>query len=191
MTEGTELKLVTFDRTSGKEALGKLQREIIRAESAVEIDAVRDHVLNAFLTAWRVHEWIWDTIRERPDLRRAVLKYRGIAEDEVEDGKAFGAALAQRFVPLKICRLVANSSTFVRVVSPAEIEAQAALPMGGGVSGDLSGELEAMSALASMPTQFVPMILVMGKPMAATRILKEIESYWMTLIHECGIEQLP
>jgi hypothetical protein len=34
------------------------------------------------------------------------------------------------------------------------------------------------------------MIIIVGKPVVATRILKEIEDYWITLIHECGIEQL-
>jgi len=39
---------------------------------------MRDHLVTALWTAWHVHKWIWDAIREKPELKLTVLKYRGI-----------------------------------------------------------------------------------------------------------------
>jgi hypothetical protein len=190
MTEGTQFRLVAFERTSPRDILEKLRREIERIECPADRAFVGDHVVNAFWTAWRVHEWVWDAIKERPELKDAVLKYRGIDEPGIDDQTVFGIALARRFVPLKICRLIVTSPRFVQVVLPPESDAVAVLPAvnnnGGGVADDV--QLVSTHALAS--TQCTPMIIIMGRPVIATRILKEIEDYWITLVHECGVEQL-
>jgi len=188
MTEGTEFKLVTFERTSARDMLQKLRREIERLESAADRAFVRDHVVNAFWTAWHLHEWVWDAIRERPELKDVTLKYRGIDEAGIDDQRAFGVALARRFVPLKICWLIATSPKLIQVVLPSESDARAVMPAVSGIDG--SREMQVFSTAASASTRCIPMIIIVGKPVVATRILKEIEDYWITLIHECGIEQL-
>jgi hypothetical protein len=190
MTEGTELKLVTFDRTSARDVVQKLRREIERIEIAADCDLARDQVINAFWTAWHLHEWLWSAVSERPELKAAVLKYRGIDEAGINDQKALGAALAGRFVPLKICRVIATSSKLVQVVLQSESDARTLSPDVAGIGEGPNGEMQALSALASTPARCMPMIVVMGRPVVATRILKELEDYWVTLIQECGIEQL-
>jgi hypothetical protein len=34
------------------------------------------------------------------------------------------------------------------------------------------------------------MVIVMGRTIAVTQLLREVEEYWVTLIHENGVEQL-
>jgi hypothetical protein len=188
MTEGTEFKLVTFDRTSAKDMLAKLHREIARMESPTKQPLAADHVINAFWTAWHLHAWIYAEIKERPDLKAAVLKYRGIDEAGIDDQSSFGTSLARRFVPLKICRMIATSSKLVHVELPS-----AGNP-GPDIATDSSdgslSELQTLSSPTSTLPRLFPMITIMGKSVSATRILKEVEEYWVTLIHECGIEKL-
>lgn len=182
MSDGAAPKLVTFEHTSGKHLLDKLRREIERVDAAGEQVSAQDHVTNAFWTAWSVHEWMWQSIKGRPDLKAAVLAYRGIDQAGIEDEKSFGAALAGRFVPLKICRAIATSA------KQAEVLLLAA--PGAGTPGSLNGKMHIPSRRAATNAQDKPMIVVMGKPVSATRLLEEIEQYWATLIHECEVESL-
>jgi hypothetical protein len=119
-----------------------------------------------------VHKWIWDAISEKPDLKLAVLKYRGIETQIVEDHQSFGAMLAGRFIPLTICRMIATSSRYVHVLSN---DAQAMMSI---------AEPVANTNLALS----TPMIIVMRRPIAATRLLMEVDDYWVTMILDCGIE---
>lgn len=182
MGKDTELKLITFDQTSAKEVLAKLRREIERIENPAEREFAGDHVVNAFWTAWHLHEWLWDAIKEQPELKAAVLKYRGIDEEIIDDQKAFGAALARRFVPLKICRMIATSSKHAQVILPSESSNDA-----GNVSS--SPGMQDLSALDPTSARGAPMVIIMGRPVVATRLLEEINDYWVTLIYECGVEQ--
>ena len=119
MNEAAPLALVALADTCARHVIEKLRREVQRIESADDADAIRDHVFNAFCTAWHVHQWMWDAISDKPDLKLAVLRYRGIEHQIMENHEAFGAVLAGRFVPLKICRLIATSSRYVQVSSTA------------------------------------------------------------------------
>lgn len=166
MSEGTELQLITLDQTTARDVIGKLRREIERIESPAEHEFSGDHVVNAFRTAWHLHAWIWDAVKEQSELKATVFKYRGIDEEGIEDEHAFGAALARRFVPLKICRIIATSPKHVQVVLPI------------GAMQDLS---------TPDPEQWTPMVMIMGRPVVATRLLEEIDDYWFTLIDECGL----
>lgn len=191
MSDGTELQLVTFERTSAKGVLEKLRREIERIESGMEREFAADHVINAFWTAWHLHAWLWDAVKERPTLRSDVLQYRGIDEQGIEDHYSFGTALARRFVPLKICRMIAIAPRHVRVVlSPENGNDGTAYQAFDVVGGSVTGGADDLSALGQPSIHWVPMVIVMGKPVVATRLLSEIESYWVTLIHETGVEQL-
>ena len=188
MTEGVGPRLVTFEQTSAKHLLDKLQREIERIDDAGARAHAQDHVTNAFWTAWSIHEWIWQVIKEQPQLKSAILSYRGIDQAGIDDEKSFGAALAGRFVPLKICRAIAMSAMQAEVlVDEPHGPARSA---GGGEEGSLNGKTHILSALAPAAAPDKPMIVIMGKPVSATRLLGEIEQYWTTLIHECGIEPL-
>jgi hypothetical protein len=191
MSDGTELQLVTFERTSAKGVLEKLRREIERIESGMEREFAADHVINAFWTAWHLHAWLWDAVKERPKLRSDVLQYRGIDEQGIEDHYSFGTALARRFVPLKICRMIAIAPRHVRVVlSPENGSDGTAYQAFDVVGGSVTGGAEDLSAIGQPSIRWVPMVIVMGKPVVAARLLNEIESYWVTLIHETGVEQL-
>jgi hypothetical protein len=170
MSDASKLTLVTFHNTCAIDTIEKLRREVDRIECADDSDSVRDHVVNAFWTAWHVHQWMWDTIRDKPSLKLAVLKYRGIERHQIEDHETFGALLASRFVPLKICRLIAASSQYVQV--------------------SLTGEhgLLLLATPDSNSVRSTPMVMLMGRPIAATRLLVEIDDYWVTMILDCGIE---
>src|ERR1051325_3230026 len=109
MSDGTGLRLVTFEATSATDVLAKLHREIDRIESGGDHESVRDHVVNAFWTAWHFHGWLWDAVKDKPELKDAVLKYRGLDGEVLDSKLSFGSALAERFVPLRICRLIATS----------------------------------------------------------------------------------
>jgi hypothetical protein len=164
--------LVTFDRTSACDIIEKLRRDIARIDSSTECALARDHTVNAFWTAWHVHQWMWDAISDKPDLKLAVLKYRGIEGYTIEDHETFGAVLAGRFVPLKICRMIATSSRYVQVSSTDE---QVKMSV---------ANLVANENLV----QSKPMVIVMGRPIAATRLLVEVDDYWVTMITDCGLE---
>lgn len=183
MTNGAELKLVTFEQTSARHLLDKLRREIKRIDDAGERALAQDHVTNAFWTAWYVHEWIWETIKETPKLKAAVLGYRGIDEAGIDDHRSFGAALAGRFVPLKICRMIATSPKQADVVLSQDLGTASSADAG--KEGSLNGHSHTFSGIAPAAA-----IVIMGKPVVASRLLEEIEQYWVTLIHECGIEKL-
>jgi hypothetical protein len=186
---GAEFHLVAFDQTSARDVIEKLRREIDRIESLAERDFAKDHVMNAFSTAWHIHEWLWDTIKDEPELKAAVLKYRGI-DETIDDHQAFGLALARRFVPLKICRVIATSSKHLHVIVSSEsrehdgAEFQAFDVIGGGLSGTTQDpSVPALSAVRCMPA-----VIIMGRRVAAARLLAEIDDYWVTLIEGCGIE---
>ena len=115
MNEGNELQLVTFEGTTAKAILAKLHREIERICSNQNTEFAADHVINAFWTAWNMHAWIWDAIKDQPALRDAVIAFRGLEEERVVDATSFGTALARRFVPLKICRKIATGPRHVQV----------------------------------------------------------------------------
>jgi hypothetical protein len=189
MNEGKELQLVTFESTHARGILAKLHREIERLQNASEGEFASDHVINAFWTAWHMHVWIWDAIKDQPALRDAVLKYRGIEEENIVSCSSFGTALARRFVPLKICRMIAMSPRHARIVLGSE----------SGAVGSPAFEVEGSSRRAQVSnpptrgpaeTRSVPMVVVMGRPIAVTQLLREVEDYWVTLIHENGVEQL-
>ena len=120
-------RLVTFDRTSAFDVIEKLRRDIARIDSSTEWTIARDHTVSAFWTAWHIHQWLWDVISKKPELKSALLSYRGIDNDQIEDSVAFGTALAQRFVPLKICRMIATSPNYVRGFLPATVKATSRL----------------------------------------------------------------
>jgi hypothetical protein len=172
MSEAARLTSVTFHQTCARDVIEKLRREVQRIESIDDPDSGKDHVINAFWTAWHIHHWMWDAISEKPDLKRAVLTYRGIESQTIEDHETFGAVLAGRFVPLKICRMIATSSRYVHVV-PTDVQAKMSVadPAGNG------------NVVRSRP-----MVIVMGRPIAATRLLVEVDDYWVTMILDCGIE---
>jgi hypothetical protein len=189
MSDDTGLRLIAFEKTSAKDVLAKLHREIDRIDSSIDHDHVGDHVVNAFWTAWHFHEWLWAAINEKPALKAAVLKYRGLDSENIDNRLSFGMALADRFVPLKICRVIATSSRHVSVTlaKPSMHPELSAIDDIGHASAD---EEQHLSTLHLSFGQDVPAVVVMGRPVVATRLLKEVEDYWVTLIHECGVEVL-
>ena len=172
MNEAAPLALVALADTCARHVIEKLRRELQRIESADDADCARDHVVNAFCTAWHVHQWMWDAISEKPDLKRAVLRYRGIEHQTIENHETFGAVLAGRFVPLKICRMIATSSRYVQVSSTDAQPKMSVANLGANEN--------------FVPSK--PMVIVMGRPIAATRLLVEIDEYWVTMITDCGLE---
>lgn len=188
---GTELQLITFNQTSAKDLLEKLRREIDRIENPAERQFAVDHVTNGFCTAWHLHEWLWDAIREQPQLKATVLDYRGIDDEGIDDQSAFGSALARRFVPLKICRIIATSAKHAHVIvqpeSPRDVgsEFQDFDVIGGKQSVAKQDPL----SVSSTPVRSIPMVVIMGRAVAAARLLREIDDYWVNLIYECGVEE--
>ena len=176
-------RLVSFDRTSACDVIEKLRRDIARIDSCAECALARDHTISAFWTAWHIHQWLWEVISRQPELKTALLSYRGIDNDQIEDSVAFGRALAQRFVPLKICRMIATSPNYVRVFIPSHDQGDAAA----GVP-DAQGDRTGFNYAADTPSGSVPMVLILGRPIAATRLLNEVDQYWVTMMVDCGIE---
>ena len=177
--------LISFQQTSARQVLDKLAREIARINSSSG-EPIRDHVTNAFWTAWHIHSWLWNFIHRDPSLKQAVLTYRGIDDEVIDDSASFGEALARRFVPLKICRMIA--------LSPSEVE----IHFGpGDTSDDRTSALASAGdnthtpyAVSPQSTSSMPALVIMGRTVHASRLLKEVEEYWITLIHECGVEKL-
>ena len=176
-------RLVTFDRTSAFDVIEKLRRDIARIESSTERTIARDHTVSAFWTAWHIHQWLWDVISKQPELKFALLSYRGIENEQIEDSAAFGTALAQRFVPLKICRMIATSPNYVRVVVPSSSQGEIAA----GIQ-DAKSDPTGSGDTADAPVGMDPVVFILGRPIAATRLLIEIDEYWVTMMVECGIE---
>lgn len=184
MNEGKEFQLVSLEGTSAKEALAKLHREIERIYVDPKTEFAVDHVMNAFWTAWHMYAWVWEAIKDRPALRDAVIKYRGIEDENIGDASSFGTALARRFVPLKICRVIAMGGRHVHVTWSAENDHDSA----GSSRGAHGANKPAREhARATQPT---PMVVVMGRGVSVIQLLREVEEYWVTLIHENGVEQL-
>jgi hypothetical protein len=181
MSDAARLSLVAFHNTSAEDVIEKLRREIDRIDAAGGQEFIRDHVVNAFWTAWHVHNWMWNAIKEKPDLKTAVLKYRGIENERIEDHESFGAALARRFVPLRICRMVATSSRYVHVGLSMDV-----LTVASTTDPADASPCGAMVNLESVRP--IPMVVILGKPVAATRLLVEVDDYWVTMILECEIE---
>ena len=179
MNRSVDLHLVTFAPTSAEDVIAKLRREIERIEPPVELELVVDHVNDAFRTAWHVHDWIWNAIKDEPALKEAVLKFRGMDGEPIKDQNGFGLALARRFVPLKICRLIAVAPR--RVLVALGTNRSDGLDTFDIVSAESSIEREIV------PEDLTPLVMIMGKPIAATRLLWEIEDYWVTWINECCI----
>lgn len=191
MNEGKELQLVTFESTSAKEILAKLHREIERIHNDANAKFAADHVINAFWTAWLMHVWIWDAIKDQSALRDAVIKYRGIEEEKISDSSSFGTALARRFVPLKICRKIAMGARHVQVVYATEDGSADNQPLDSEESSRHVGNSDNKSARErTADMRNAPMVIVMGRPISVIQLLREVEDYWITLIHENGIEQL-
>lgn len=191
MNDGKELQLVTFEGTSAKEILAKLHREVERLLQNPQGEFAADHVINAFWTAWHMHVWIWDAIKDQPALKEAVMRYRGLEEENIGDASSFGTALARRFVPLKICRKIA--------IDPRHAHTDCATKNGGGDHGPLDGSESSRpvghrgdrpARGQAADTQCSPVVIVMGRPVSVIQVLHEVEDYWITLIHENGVEQL-
>lgn len=179
MSEASRLTLVTFHQTSGRDVIEKLRREVERIESCDDPGSVGDHVINAFWTAWHVHHWMWDVMSDKPDLKLAVLKFRGIERYTIEDHERFGTVLASRFVPLKICRMIGTSSRYVHVSSTNEQS----------ISTDEQAKMSVASLAANANSvRSKPMIVVMGRTVAARRLLEDVDDYWVTMILNCGLE---
>jgi hypothetical protein len=53
----------TFGFRSARQMLDKLQREVIRIESAQTIEDAADHCSNAAVTAWHLFEWTWALLK--------------------------------------------------------------------------------------------------------------------------------
>jgi len=191
MNEGKELQLVTFEITSAKEVLAKLHREIERIGAKPKVEFVADHVMNAFWTAWHMHVWIWDAIKDQPALRDTVIMYRGIEDESIRDAHTFGTALARRFVPLKICRKIAMGGRHVQVVWATEKEGEDSQAFNGEESSQRAGNGDKGSKRGhKADVQNAPMVVVMGRAVSVIQLLREVEEYWITLIHENGVEQL-
>lgn len=190
MNEGKELQLVTFESTSAKEILAKLHREIERLSENPMAEFASDHVINAFWTAWHMHVWVWDAVKDRPALRDAVSKYRGIEEENIGDAASFGTALARRFVPLKICRKIAMDARHAHVGCTVENGGADHRPLDGGESSRIGHGDDKSARAREMDAQRSPMVTVMGRPVSVLQLLREVEDYWVTLIHENGVEQL-
>lgn len=189
MSDSTTLSLVTFEPSRARDVLDKLNREIERVER-LEREHTADHVTNAFWTAWHLHEWVWHAIKDDEQLKLAVLKYRGLDGESIPDQAAFGAALAGRFVPLKICRVIATTPKCVRVLFSEDLKPRAASTDVDGIGDSLSNAIRNMTSFDSTPLRLAPAIVIMGRAVAAVRLLREIEEYWLTLIRESGIEQV-
>ena len=161
MGDAQRLGLVKFRETSAADVIHKIRRELQRIETADDPEVASDHILNAFCSAWYVHAWMWGAIRDKPDLKHAVLCYRGLQHEPIHDAASFGTILAGRFVPLSICRLIATSARFAHVQSAVK--------------------------LTHARKQSEHVIFVLGKPISAIRLLVEIDDYWVDMILDCGL----
>lgn len=178
--KGVKLTSVTFDHTSAKDHLEKLRRECGRLEHAQDREQACDHLLNAFGTAWHLHEWVWDTIRDQPELRACVFAKFNISESDVKGSKNFGAELARRKPALEISRIIATSSKHVHV----ELYDSSPKSVGTAFSSTRSSNNPITDRIT-----WKPKIVVDDDRVAASDLLNELDAFWVDLIYSCNIDR--
>ena len=60
----TSTRKLSFDIDSAREQLDKMIRESRRLEAADNPTDKSDHAINAAMTGWHLHEWVWAEVKE-------------------------------------------------------------------------------------------------------------------------------
>lgn len=177
------LKNVSFDVTTAQDMLEKLRREIERIGDAAERESIGDHVINAFWTAWHLHEWVWVAMCSDPDKRSRVLKSLGIssADGRTKNGFVEGLVKARRH--LEVCRLVANSAKHVHVEVSADGPKD--VQTGFRIRPSEAGAPIVLTASGFYGGNWEPMIVLDGKRHNVLGMLAGIDADWVLLVHSC------
>lgn len=191
MARSESIELISFDLTSAKDHLEKLRREIDRFESTREREQMGDHLVNAFWTAWHLHDWVWDTIRDQPELQRRVFAKFGISASDVNGQRDFGGELGRRNRDLEVARIIATSSKHVHVSlhndSPKAVGT--AFRTVTAMTNALSGGMQVLDGMGGTHIEWSPMIVVEDKPTPALEVLQRLDAFWVDLIYGCEIER--
>lgn len=95
----------TFGHRSGRDILGKLEREVRRLASAVDRDDIVDHGINVAWTAWHLTEWVWPDTEHTPGLRDR------LAASNVEAFKRYAIDACPE---LRYCRIITNNAKHLK-----------------------------------------------------------------------------
>lgn len=180
------LEFASFDLRSPKDLLEKINREIARAVFDADREHAGDHVVNAFWSAWHIHDWLWDAIKGNDRLKGCVLAKAGIRGD-IKGRKQFGAALARQFRELEIARIIATSSKHVHVTlepdSPRAVRTH--FSSGEHFTLHIDGKVESPITRA---THWIPKVTFDNQTILARDVLNKIDAFWVDLLYGCDVD---
>ena len=166
----TGKKLPTFDIEDAGNMLAKLDREIKRVELAYSREEAADHCFNAILTAWHIHDWVWQDIKGDGRKRH---KLAGLADRPL---RGFAKPAFQKFIvshdefghTMRYCRMITTASKHGEFKLWEE-DPEAPV-LGGSPQGDPRWKVR-----------------VDGRPMLAVDVLRQAFEFWKWLISAEGI----
>jgi hypothetical protein len=109
MPERSAARPRTLQFHTARDFLNKLDREIIRTQSANEATDVIDHATNAAMTAWHLTDWAWHDI----DLDKAADPFRllaAIAGEPIRSLKDFQKFVRKASADIQYCESIAVST---------------------------------------------------------------------------------
>lgn len=191
-------------------------RESERLEGTDNRIEKSDHAINAAMTGWHLHEWVWDEIKkiERSDpptgdhldpdtqqqlrlqleqqkrnlaaLRVEIGKELGIKPADV--GKAeFGQFMAKRNPSIELCRIIATGSKHLDAEDTTDVEVETFVS----ASVLTPPSLEEGSSASSIEVIYtgVPKIRFGGIVISSSEAFREAEQAWTELIYSYKIDR--
>lgn len=191
-------------------------RESERLEGTDNRIEKSDHAINAAMTGWHLHEWVWDEIKkiERSDpptgdhldpdtqqqlrlqleqqkrnlaaLRVEIGKELGIKPADV--GKAeFGQFMAKRNPSIELCRIIATGSKHLDAEDTTDVEVETFVS----ASVLTPPSLEEGSSASSIEVIYtgVPKIRFGSIVISSSEAFREAEQAWTELIYSYKIDR--
>ena len=142
---------LSFDIDGCRQQLDKLIREAERLEGTDDRIDKSDHAINAAMTGWHLHEWVWNAVKkimqsdlpvaDDPETQRQIRlqqeqKRRRLAELRIEISKElsvkparvgkeeFGAFMAKRNPSIELCRIIATGTKHLDVDNTSGVEVE-------------------------------------------------------------------
>lgn len=191
-------------------------RESERLEGTDNRIEKSDHAINAAMTGWHLHEWVWDEVKkiERsdpptgdhldPDMQQQLRlqleqQKRNLAALRVEIGKElgikpadvgkaeFGQFMAKRNPSIELCRIIATGSKHLDAEDTTDVEVETFVS----ASVLTPPSLEEGSSASSIEVIYtgVPKIRFGSIVISSSEAFREAEQAWTELIYSYKIDR--
>jgi hypothetical protein len=160
-----------------------MNREIGRAETDTDREHAGDHVINALWSAWHLHEWVWDAIRDNAPSKARVLLQAGLPSNGITNQKQFGAELARRHKDLEIARIIATSVKHVHVMLEPDSPRAVRTHFSSTAHTTIYMKSGDPNSTVRKKIHWVPKIVVDGKSVSARALLTRIDAFWVAIIY--------